>query len=56
VYNATGDEIEVLLDNSKLQKGENTVSFNGTNYPVGIYYYSIQNSSGLNVYKMTLIK
>jgi len=56
VYNAKGDEIEILMKNSKLQKGENAVLFDGTNYPVGIYYYSIQNNDRFNMYKMTLIK
>jgi len=56
IYNSLGKQIEVLTNNTAQQKGIHQVSFDGTKYPSGIYYYGIQNNDQFSMYKMTLIK
>jgi hypothetical protein len=55
VYDITGKEIAVLV-NKELSTGEYEVEFNGTNYPSGIYFYSLKTESSTQTRKMVLLK
>ncbi|TLY27281.1 MAG: T9SS type A sorting domain-containing protein, partial [Ignavibacteria bacterium] len=41
VYNVVGQEIATLIDNQRLEDGDQTVQFNGSNLPSGVYFYTI---------------
>jgi len=56
VYNASGEQIDVLINNELQGKGERTTIFNGLNYPAGIYYYSAQSEDNFDFQKMILMK
>lgn len=56
IYNTAGVEISTLLDKVKYQKGKNTVIFDGTAYPSGIYYYSLQSNDSIDMQKMILLE
>jgi len=56
VYNSKGKQITVLVDNVTLDKGKNKVYFDGSNYPSGIYYYTIQAGDVIETQKMSLIR
>jgi len=51
-----GREVEVLLDNKITAAGTHVTTFDGSNYPAGIYYYTIQAGAYTGTQKMILIK
>jgi hypothetical protein len=55
VYDITGREIAKLVNEVK-QAGNYTVSFNGSNFASGVYFYRIQSGDFAQVKKMLLIK
>jgi|WetSurMetagenome_2_1015567.scaffolds.fasta_scaffold04367_7 hypothetical protein len=55
VYDITGREIANLVKDYK-QAGYYTVSFNGSNFASGVYFYRIQSGDFMQVKKMILIK
>jgi hypothetical protein len=55
VYDITGREIAKLVNEVK-QAGSYTVSFNGSNFASGVYFYKIQSGDFVKVKKMVLVK
>lgn len=56
VFDLLGKEISILL-NEKMKPGEYEVTFDGSNLPSGVYYYSLYlNDIPIEVKKMILIK
>ena len=55
IYNILGKEIERLV-NEKLKPGEYEVNWDATNYPSGIYFYTIEAGNYVNSKKMVLVK
>jgi hypothetical protein len=55
VYDVLGREVASLV-NEQLQPGTYEVEWDGTNYPSGIYYYTINAGSFFQSKKMVLIK
>jgi len=56
VYNVLGEKIEVLLNNKLQAKGKQSITFDGTNLPAGIYYCKIQTGAHDDLRKMILMK
>jgi len=56
VADVTGKQIAVLLDNQQRTKGTHRVVFDGSNYPAGMYYYTIHTGDYVATQKMTLMK
>jgi len=55
VYNTIGEAVATLV-NQHQEAGKFNVTFNATNLPSGIYFYSIQAGQYSNVKKMLLLK
>ncbi len=55
IYDITGREIANLVKEYK-QAGYYTISFNGSNFASGVYFYRIQTGDFVQVKKMVLIK
>jgi len=55
IYDALGREMETLL-NENLSPGKYSVTFNGSKYSSGIYFYRISSNSFSDIKKMLLIK
>jgi hypothetical protein len=55
VYDIQGREMETLL-NESLKPGTYESTFNGSNYPSGIYFYKIQTDDFAQTKRMILIK
>jgi hypothetical protein len=55
VYNVLGEEIKTLVNN-KLQAGNHTYEFDGSNLASGVYLYRIEAGEFQQVRKMVLIK
>lgn len=55
VFNMLGERVAVLA-NSYFQEGYHWVSFNGQNFPSGVYLYKIEAEGFRQVRKMMLIK
>ena len=56
VSDITGKQIARLLDNKPRLKGTHQLVFDGSNYPAGMYYYTIQAGNEVVTQKMTLMK
>jgi flagellar hook assembly protein FlgD len=61
IYNALGQEIQILLDESKQSGGPFTAHFDGSNFPSGQYTYSLsytseEGESGKLTRKMYLVR
>jgi len=56
VSDMTGKQIAVILDNEQQYAGKNQVTFDGSNYPSGMYYYTIQAGEYAATKKMVLTK
>lgn len=56
VYNSAGEQLVVLTDKVELPKGKNIIDFDGSKFPSGIYYYSIENNDRISMQKMILMK
>ncbi|MBL7129167.1 MAG: T9SS type A sorting domain-containing protein, partial [Ignavibacteria bacterium] len=55
VYDILGREIALLV-NKELGVGSYKVSFNGSSYPSGVYFYKLQADEFTDIKKMLLIK
>jgi hypothetical protein len=55
VYNILGEEIAIVVSN-KLQAGNHTYEFDGSNLSSGIYFYRIEAGEFQDVKKMILLK
>ncbi len=55
IYDILGREVATLV-NEELKPGTYEVDFDGTNYPSGIYYYTLQTDEFTQTRKMILIK
>ncbi|MEO8664313.1 MAG: T9SS type A sorting domain-containing protein [Ignavibacteria bacterium] len=56
IYNSLGAQIETLL-NKKQNPGSYSVEFDGSNYPSGVYYYTMYlNGNMMKTNKMILLK
>ncbi len=56
IFNALGEEIAILVNNEWKAIGRYSVSFDGTNFASGIYFYTIEAGSFKDTKKMVLIK
>ncbi len=56
VSDVTGKKIAMLLSSDKKDKGTHSITFDGSNYPPGMYYYTIQVSEKMKTKKMILAK
>ena len=55
VYDVLGKEVDVIFS-GYMREGKHEVSWNGTNFPSGIYFYRLE-TPGLNLTrKMVLVK
>lgn len=55
IFDAAGKEVSTLM-NADLKAGIYSVDWNGTNYPSGVYFCRLQNSSISKTIKMLMIK
>ena len=55
IYDVLGREVTVLL-NENLNAGNYEVTWDGTNYPSGVYYYKLQAGNYSETKKMVLLK
>jgi hypothetical protein len=56
VYDVSGKEIAVLVNNKKLEAGTHTAEFDATNLPSGVYIYKLQTENFSTERKMLLVK
>jgi len=56
VTDMMGKTVTTLLDNELQIEGSNTITFNGSNYPPGMYYYTIQAGDNIATQKMILME
>jgi len=56
VSDVAGRTVAVLLNNDEKTQGTHSVTFNGDNYPAGMYYYTIQAGDLYGTQKMILAK
>ncbi len=56
ISDAMGRQVEVLLDNEVKTEGTHLTTFDGSNYPTGMYYYTIRAGEYTDTQKMVLIK
>lgn len=56
VTDMIGKKVATLLDNEAQAKGYHTVNFDGSNYPPGMYYYTLQAGDYVETQKMILMK
>lgn len=55
IYDLLGREIQTLI-NKELKPGTYEVSWDGTNYPSGVYFYRLSTDSYSETKKMVLMK
>ncbi|MEK7264114.1 MAG: T9SS type A sorting domain-containing protein [Bacteroidota bacterium] len=41
IYNTLGQEVEMLINNEKMEAGKHEIQFNGSTLPSGVYFYRI---------------
>jgi len=56
VFDVNGKQIAVLLNNKQQSVGAHQVTFDGNDYPAGMYYYTVQAGEYIETQKMTLVK
>ncbi len=56
IYNLLGQEIATLLNDQPLSAGVHKVSFNGFNFPSGVYIYRLEGTDFADSRKMVLLK
>jgi hypothetical protein len=56
VFNSLGQQVAILASNEYTTAGYKEVSFNGANFPSGVYFYSITAGDYSQTRKMILIK
>lgn len=55
VYNSAGSELTKLINENK-SAGKYTVTFDGSNYPSGVYFYKLESGRFVSTKKMILIR
>ena len=55
VYDSLGKETQTLV-NKQLEAGNHSVTFNGTHFSSGLYFYELQSGDILKTRKMLLVK
>ena len=55
VFDITGREVTTLV-NSKLSAGSYEVTFNGSSFGSGVYFYQLQSGGNIQTKKMILVK
>jgi hypothetical protein len=56
IYDLSGREITVLVDNEKMETGTHSLVFDGSNLPSGTYFYRFESDDYIKTNKMILIK
>ncbi|CAN5517202.1 hypothetical protein BH10BAC5_BH10BAC5_24250 [soil metagenome] len=56
IYDMSGKEVSVLINNEMVSAGTNEVSFDAANFASGIYFYTLTTGSFTNTKKMILLK
>lgn len=56
IYNTVGQEVAVLSDNRMLARGEHAMSFDGSAFASGVYFYKLDAGEFTAVSKMVLMK
>jgi len=56
IYNALGENVVTLLNNTTQEAGIHNISFDASNLPSGVYMYSIQAGNNIQSKKMLLMK
>ncbi len=56
VSDMTGRKVVMLLNNEVQTQGTHLVTFDGGNYPAGMYYYTIQVDEQVSTQKMILLR
>ncbi len=56
VYNISGQEVAIILDNENVTHGTKEIEFNGTNLASGVYFYTLSTGDFSATKKMILIK
>ncbi|MBD3170320.1 MAG: T9SS type A sorting domain-containing protein [candidate division Zixibacteria bacterium] len=55
IYNLAGQLVDDVID-ARMTAGEHNINWNGSTYPSGIYYYSLEVNETIFNGKMTLLK
>ncbi|MCY7361067.1 MAG: T9SS type A sorting domain-containing protein, partial [Ignavibacteria bacterium] len=55
IYNSSGKEVKVLVNENK-SAGSYSVNWNASDFPSGIYYYTIKSGNYSDTKKMILLK
>jgi len=56
VFNALGQEVETLIDNTMLNPNSYEVRFNAKDLPSGIYFYQLESDNVVSTQKMLLLR
>ncbi|HJY64147.1 MAG TPA: T9SS type A sorting domain-containing protein, partial [Ignavibacteria bacterium] len=56
VYNTLGEVVDVLLNNQAINAGTHEVTFSGSNFASGVYFYTLETSEFRDTKKMILVK
>ncbi len=56
IYNLTGEEVAVLLNEKILSPGNHSINFDAGNLASGIYFYCLKCSQGIEVRRMVLLR
>jgi hypothetical protein len=55
IYNIIGQKISTLAEGN-LEAGTHTFRWDGSEYPSGVYFYSLKNGTNVDIRKMILLK
>lgn len=56
VSDLTGKQMNTIINDKQLIEGIHLIQFDGSNYPTGMYYYTIQAGENVITQKMSIIK
>jgi hypothetical protein len=56
VYNMLGQNVQTLVNNEFKKQGVHTVTFNGENFPSGVYFVRVSGPDEQKFYKLLLVK
>ena len=56
IYDVNGREVQNVINNEYLNAGTHSISWNGTQFPSGIYFIYLHSGSEISVQKVTLLK
>ncbi|MCW8850721.1 MAG: polysaccharide deacetylase family protein [Melioribacteraceae bacterium] len=54
IYNLLGEEVEILVDDYK-NKGQHTISWDGSRFSSGVYFYKMNSGDFVDIKKMILL-